>query len=128
MLLHERPTQSSRGLGIPFGVVGVWLIIANHLARSSGRTSARWPALGVLTGVLFVMIPAGSIGFIAGDSVFPSQVAGISGINPVVLGLFVFGLFGYFIYPIWAISIGRSFLTGQIPLVAEPQPRNRPSS
>lgn len=82
--------------------VGVWLVLANHLARVQGVLSPRLAWLGIVVGVSFVLYPV--IFPIVGGAGFYNNI-GSNYLLLIVTGLIF--LTSYIGFPVWAIWLGR---------------------
>jgi hypothetical protein len=83
-------------------VVGVWLILANHLARVQSVLSPRPAWLGIVVGASFVLYPA--IFPIVGGADFNNNIG--SNYLLLIVSSLIF-LISYIGFPIWAIGLGR---------------------
>ena len=87
------------------GVVGAWLVLANHLGRIQGLLPARLAWLGMAVGVAFVMEPV-LLSALGGASFWRNLMS-----NYVLLaGAALVFLVAYVGFPIWAIWLGRALL------------------
>jgi hypothetical protein len=100
-------------VGIGLGLIGLWMILVNaqghaaHLPR--GLT---W--LGIVAGVSIVLLPVAVIG-IGGSAFLDDPSIALS--NPLFMFAFAAGVLGFSIgYAIWAIVLGRLFITGKLPM------------
>jgi hypothetical protein len=97
--------------GIGLGLIGLWMILVNILGRTTNlpRGSA-W--LGILAGVSIIQLPLAVIA-IGGPAFLDEPSIALN--NPFFMFAFAAGVLGISIgYAIWAIWLGRLFLTGKL--------------
>ena len=97
--------------GIGLGLIGLWMILVNTLGRTTNlpRGSA-W--LGILAGVSIIQLPLAVIA-IGGPAFLDEPSIALN--NPFFMFAFAAGVLGISIgYAIWAIWLGRLFLTGKL--------------
>jgi hypothetical protein len=95
--------------------IGLWMILVNVLGRAGAASLPRGLAwLGIVAGVSIILLPVAVIAI--GGSVFLDDPSiGLS--NPLFMFAFATGVLGFSIgYAIWAILLGRLFLTGKLPM------------
>jgi hypothetical protein len=83
-------------------VVGVWLVLANHLARAQAVLSPRLAWLGIVVGVSFILYPV--IFPIVGGADFYNNIG--SNYLLLIVTSLIF-LLSYIGFPVWAIWLGR---------------------
>ena len=96
-------------------LIGVWLVVANHLGRASGALSRRLSLLGEFTGAMFAALGGLTLLFTLANAINPAAIANFGTFllnNPVLVGaiivVFTPALLAYLIgVPIWLIGIGR---------------------
>lgn len=88
------------------GIVGVWLILVNYSGRRQGGLPSRLAWLGMAVGVAFVLEPVmlAAVGGGADWRAFMSNYL-------LLVGSAVIFLVSYVGFPIWAMWLGRTFLT-----------------
>ena len=94
------------------GLIGLWMILVNALgwAANLPRGLAR---LGIAAGVSIILLPIAVI-VIGGFAFLDDPSIGLS--NPIFMFAFAAGVLGFSIgYAIWAIWLGRLFLTSKLP-------------
>ena len=102
-------------LGISLGFIGLWIILVNLLGRARAANLPRGLAwLGVVVGVSIILLPVAGIA-IGGSAFLDSPSIALS--NPLFMFAFAAGILGFSIgYAIWAILLGRLFITGKLPM------------
>jgi len=95
-------------IALSIGVIGLWLVVENELARRAGSLPAGLGWLGIATGLGMLLMPV--VYFVLGGSTLANDPqAGLS--NPGVMAGFALGVLAIGIgWPVWAILAGRSFL------------------
>jgi len=97
-----------------WGIVGLWMILTHHRAYTHRlfKKSLAW--LGIVVGAAYILM------FIS-FYIFGGQVATATGDPstlvsnyPFMISIMVSLLIGFFVYPIWAIWLGRLFLSGRV--------------
>lgn len=90
------------------GLVGVWLLIVNYLARRQSQLSSRLAWLGIAVGIAFVL-----------ELVLLSAMSGVVNWQAMTSNYFfatwsalVF-LVAYLGFPIWALWLGRTFMASE---------------
>ncbi|MGE5262576.1 MAG: hypothetical protein ACM3S0_04275 [Acidobacteriota bacterium] len=83
-------------------VVGVWLVLANHLARVQAVLSPRLAWLGIVVGMSFVLYPV--IFPIVGGAGFYNNLG--SNYLLLIVTSLIF-LISYIGFPVWAVWLGR---------------------
>ena len=93
----------------PMGFVGVWLIVANAIARGALSRSVR--IVGTLAGVGFAIM--GASFFFLGGLVVLTAGGGDAITNDVDFhnGIAIGGVLADILFPVWAILLGRKLLT-----------------
>lgn len=93
--------------------IGLWMILVNALGRATNLPRGlAW--LGILAGVSIILLPVAVIA-IGGPAFLNDPSIGLS--NPLFMFAFATGVLGFSIgYAIWAILLGRLFLTGKLPM------------
>ena len=99
--------------GFGMFLIGLWMILVNALGRAANLPRGlAW--LGTLAGVSIIQLPVAVIAI--GGPVFLDD-ASIALNNPLFMLAFAAGVLGISIgYAIWAILLGRLFLTGKSPM------------
>ena len=106
-------TQQGVLLGTALFCIGSWMILVNTLGRATNlpRGSA-W--LGIVAGVSIIQLPVAVI-TIGGSAFLDDPSIALS--NPLFMFAFAAGVLGFSVgYAIWAILLGRLFLTGKLPM------------
>jgi hypothetical protein len=100
-------------LGIALGFLGLWMILVNALGRAANLPRGlAW--LGIVAGVSIILLPGAGIAI--GGSAFLHDPS-IALRSPLFMFAFASGILGFSIgYAIWAILLGRLFLTGKMPM------------
>lgn len=101
-----------------FGLFGVWMLLANRLARASGALSPRLAWLGQATGIAFILMSALTLLVVFMSWRDPLAVARLGDAalqSPVLIGIaLIVGiplLLAFFIaVPLWDIWLGRRLL------------------
>ncbi|HEY7339478.1 MAG TPA: hypothetical protein VH591_01235 [Ktedonobacterales bacterium] len=96
-------------------LIGVWLVMANHLGRASDALSWRLSLPGEFTGAMFAALGGLTLLFTLANAINPTAIADFGTFllsNPVLIGaiivVFTPALLAYFIgVPFWLIGIGR---------------------
>jgi hypothetical protein len=112
-----------------FSLIGVWMVLANHLGRSRGALPVRLTWLGELTGAAFVLL--GGLALVAvltrarNPVVAASNVGTFAQQHPVLLGaVAVLAAAGslalFFGNLIWLIWLGRRLLASAAASAYEP--------
>lgn len=102
-----------------FGLIGVCLLFNSALGLS-GRTFPRGVALmGLLIAItptlaLVAVLRANNVATVLMN--LGGQSAGAASVSPLVYGFVILGMLSYAALPVWFILIGRTFLSGRIPL------------
>ena len=93
--------------------IGLWMILVNALGRAAHLPRGlAW--LGILVGVSIILLPVAVIA-IGGSAFLDDPSIALS--NPLFMFAFAAGVLGFSIgYAIWAILLGRLFLTGKLPM------------
>jgi hypothetical protein len=100
-------------LGIALAFTGLWMILVNVLGRAANLPRGlAW--LGIVAGVSIILAPV-TVLAMGGLGLLDDPSMGAS--NPLFLFGFAAGILGLSVgYAIWAILIGRLFLTGKLPM------------
>ena len=100
-------------LNIALLFIGLWMILVNALGRAAHLPRGlAW--LGILVGVSIILLPVAVIA-IGGSAFLDDPSIALS--NPLFMFAFAAGVLGFSIgYAIWAILLGRLFLTGKLPM------------
>jgi hypothetical protein len=100
-------------LGIALAFTGLWMILVNVLGRAANLPRGlAW--LGIVAGVSIILPPV-TVLAMGGLGLLDDPSMGAS--NPLFLFGFAAGILGLSVgYAIWAILIGRLFLTGKLPM------------
>lgn len=100
-------------LGIALFFIGLWMILVNALGRAA-HLPRRLAWLGILAGISIILLPVAVIA-IGGSAFLDDPSIALS--NPLFMFAFAGGVLGFSIgYAIWAILLGRLFLTGKLPM------------
>lgn len=91
-----------------YALIGLWLLLLNTSARSSGAVPRSLDRFGILTGV------AMAIGLLAAPGIFAGIDAEETAPWFVLVGLFLGGLGWNILYPIWCISFGRLLISNKL--------------
>ena len=106
---------AQQGILVTFtlGLIGLWMILVNVLGRAAHLPRGlAW--LGILVGVSIILLPVAVIA-IGGSAFLDDPSIALS--NPLFMFAFAAGVLGFSIgYAIWAILLGRLFLTGKLPM------------
>ena len=105
--------QQSVLLGTALFCIGLWMILVNALGRAANLPRGlAW--LGIVAGVSIILLPVAVIG-IGGSAFLDDPSIALS--NPLFMFAFAAGVLGFSIgYAIWAIVLGRLFITGKLPM------------
>jgi len=100
-------------LNIALTFIGLWMILVNALGRvASLPRGLAW--FGSVVGVSIILLPVAVIA-IGGSAFLDDPSIALS--NPLFMFAFAAGVMGFSIgYAIWAILLGRLFLTGELPM------------
>ena len=100
-------------LNIALTFIGLWMILVNALGRAANLPRGlAW--LGIVAGVSIILLPVAVIG-IGGSAFLDDPSIALS--NPLFMFAFAAGVLGFSIgYAIWAIVLGRLFITGKLPM------------
>ena len=103
--------QQSVLLGTALFCIGLWMILVNVLGRAANLPRGfGW--FGIVVGVSIIQLPVAVIG-IGGSAFLDDPSIALS--NPLFMFAFAAGVLGFSIgYAIWAIVLGRLFLTGKL--------------
>jgi hypothetical protein len=106
-------SQQAVLLGTALFLIGLWMILVNALGRAANLPRGlAW--LGIVSGVAIVLLPVAVIA-IGGSTFLDDPSIALS--NPLFMFAFAAGVLGFSIgYAIWAILLGRLFLTGKLPM------------
>lgn len=99
--------------GIGLGLIGLWMILVNAQGHAAQLPRGlAW--FGILAGVSIIQLPVAVIA-IGGPAFLDNPSIALN--NPLFMFAFVAGVLGISIgYAIWAIWLGRLFLTGKLPM------------
>ena len=102
-LLGMPESQAGAPISFAFGAVGAWLITANYFARGIALpTRLAW--LGIVIGAGFVLW---MLMFRISGAANVGSPAALQSNTPFLIGIAALALSSYFLYPIWAIWLGR---------------------
>ena len=105
LILKVIPFEQEVGpVVIANGVVGVWLIVVNHIARTQRIWGARPAWLGIVVGASFMSAPL--LFSALGGAQFYSVIMSNALLLTVTALVFSFMYIGF---PVWAIWLGRAF-------------------
>jgi len=95
--------------------IGLWMILVNLLGRAGATNLPRGLAwLGIVAGVSIILLPVAYLA-VGSSALLDNPSIGLS--NPLFMFGFATGILGFSIgYAIWAILLGRLFLTGKLPM------------
>jgi hypothetical protein len=113
-----------QGMFVTFtlGLIGLWLILVNAPGRA-GHLPRGLAWLGIVVGVSIIQLPVAVIA-IGGSAFLDDPSIALS--NPLFMFSFAAGVLGLSIgYAIWAIWLGRLFLTGKLP-TPDPEALEKP--
>jgi hypothetical protein len=98
-------------LGTALFLIGLWMILVSALGPAANLPRGlAW--LGIVAGVLIILLPVAVIAI--GGSAFLDDPS-IALRNPLFMFAFAAGVLGFSLgYAIWAILLGRLFLTGKL--------------
>jgi hypothetical protein len=100
-------------LGTALFFIGLWMILVNALGRAANLPRGL-AGLGIVAGVSIILLPVAVI--VIGGSAFLDDPS-IALNNPLFRFAFAAGVLGFSIgYAIWAILLGRLFITGKLPM------------
>ena len=96
---------------LALGFIGLWMILVNVLGRAANLPRGlAW--LGIVAGVSIILLPVAYLAA-GGSALLDNPSIGLS--NPPFMFAFAAGVLGLSIgYAIWAILLGRLFLTGKL--------------
>jgi hypothetical protein len=94
--------QEVVAVAVATGIVGVWLIVVNHLGRIQRLVSSRLAWLGIVVGAAFFFQPI-LLAALGGGSFWQNIM---SNYLLVAASALVF-LVSYLVFPVWAIGLGR---------------------
>jgi hypothetical protein len=101
------------------GLIGVWMVVANHLGRTGGALPPRLAWLGELTGAAFVPLVGLALLIVTPGSLIAvdaSDLGTFAQQHPVLIGAFIVLAFACFLayffgLLIWLIWLGRRLLS-----------------
>lgn len=98
-------------LGTALFLIGLWMILVNALGRDANLPRGlAW--LGIVAGVSIILLPLAGIA-IGGSAFLDDPSIALS--NPLFMFAFAAGVLGFSLgYAIWAILLGRLFLSGKL--------------
>jgi hypothetical protein len=99
-------------LGIGLFFIGLWMVLVNAQGRTAQLPSGL-ALLGIVAGASIILLPV-AVNAIGGSAFLDDPSIALS--NPLFMFAFAAGVLGFSIgYAIWAILLGRLFLTGRLP-------------
>ncbi|HEX5941535.1 MAG TPA: hypothetical protein VFY66_04625 [Anaerolineales bacterium] len=98
-------------LGTALFLIGLWMILVNALGRAANLPQGL-ARLGIVAGVSIILLPLAGIA-IGGSAFLDDPSIALS--NPLFMFAFAAGVLGFSLgYAIWAILLGRLFLSGKL--------------
>lgn len=97
-----------------WGIVGLWMILTHHRARTHRLFSASLAWLGIAVGAAYILMFISFYGFGGQAATATGDPSTLVSNYPFIISIFVSLLIGFFAYPIWAIWLGRVLLSGRV--------------
>lgn len=110
LIIKVVPFEQEVGLVLlATAAVGLWLILVNHLGRRQGSLPSRLAWLGIAVGASFVLEPV-MLSAAGGAAAWRNAMSNYL----LLIGGGVIFLVSYVGFPVWAIWLGRVFLTTDV--------------
>lgn len=97
-----------------WGIVGLWMILTHHRARTQRILPASLGRLGIAVGAAYLLMFISFYAFGGQAATATGDPSTLVSNYPFIISFVVSMLVGFFVYPIWAIWLGRVFLSGKV--------------
>ncbi len=97
-----------------WAIVGLWMILTHHRARTQRLLPASLAWLGIAVGAAYILMFISFYAFGGQAATATGDPSTLVSNYPFMISFVVSMLIGFFAYPIWAIWLGRVLLSGKL--------------